>query len=174
MKYFDALANSSFKTTDDGRKLFFPLGTLSLGYVIPSEKDFEKLRKGVRTYLMVSLMVIIGSVPFMGPLASLILLPFLIVPYALWVYAQCRHLDRTDERLTVKEAIAGQAIGHSKFALWSLEVCSALLVVSGIFILAVDPDNWLVGIASVFIFGFCTVMIGRMLVVKRRQGYRQA
>jgi hypothetical protein len=172
MGYFDALASTSFKTTDDGRRLFFPLGAFGRGYVVSSEEDFARLRKGVKIYLIVSLLLIIGSIPFMGPLGGLILLPFLVVPYALWAYAQCRNLERTDERLTVNEALVGQALQHSKFGLWSLEVCSVLFVVAGIFILAADPKNWLVGLASIVFFGFCTVMIGRMLMVKRRQGYR--
>ena len=169
MGYFDALASGSFKTTDDGRKLFFPLGALGRGYTISSEKDFERLRKSVKIYIIVSLLLIFGSILFVGPLGGLLILPFLLVSYALWVYTQCRHLDRTDERLTINEALVGQALQHSKVGLWSLEVCSALFVVAGIFILAADPKNWLTGIASIVFFSFCAVMIGRMLLAKRRQ-----
>jgi hypothetical protein len=172
MGYFDALASGSFKTTDDGRKLFFPVGAFGRGYIVPSEGEFEKLRKGVKIYLIVSLLLIICVVPFAGPLSGVVLVPFLVGPYALWAYMQSRHMERTDERLTVNEAIVGQALLHSKVGLWSLEICSALFVVAGIFILAADPKNWLMGIASVLFFGFCAIMIGRMLVAKRRHGYR--
>ena len=174
MGYFDTLASGSFKTTDDGRKLFFPLGALGRGYTISSEKDFERLRKSVKSYLIVALLLMLGSILFMGPLGGLIILPFLLVPYELWVYTQCRHLDRTDERLTVNEALVGQALQHSKIGLWALEVCSALFVVAGIFIVAADPKNWLIGTASIVFFGFCAVMIGRMLVAKRRQAVRHS
>lgn len=172
MGYFDALASGSFKTTEDGRKLFFPAGAFGRGYVVPSEGEFEKLRKGVKIYLIVALLLIICLVPFAGALTGVVLVPVLIAPYALWAYMQCRHMERTDERLTVREAIVGQALLHSTFGLWALEICAALFVVAGIFILAADPKNWLMGIASVLFFGFCAALIGRMLIAKSRHGYR--
>ena len=43
MGYFDALTSSYFKTTPDGRKLFFPWGVLGRGYTIDSEQDYERL-----------------------------------------------------------------------------------------------------------------------------------
>ena len=59
MGYFDALTSSSFKTTEDGRRLFFPWGTLGRGYAIPSEEEFERLRRRVKAYLAISLPLII-------------------------------------------------------------------------------------------------------------------
>jgi hypothetical protein len=41
----DALTNSSFKTTKDGRRFFFPWGVLGRGYLIPNEQDFDRLRR---------------------------------------------------------------------------------------------------------------------------------
>jgi len=51
--YFDAVTSSSFKTTEDGRRLFFPWGTLGRGYVIGSDKEFGRLRSCVKAYCAV-------------------------------------------------------------------------------------------------------------------------
>ena len=108
MGYFDALTSSSFKTAEDGRKLFFPWGTVGRGYVIPSEDEFERLRGHVKAYLVISLPLIIVVATWNGLLGGVVVLPFLIVPYALWARAQCRRLTQTDEKLTLSESVASQ------------------------------------------------------------------
>ena len=44
MGYFDALTSGTFKTTPDGKRLFFPWGTLGRGYIVGTETDYERLR----------------------------------------------------------------------------------------------------------------------------------
>src|SRR4051812_7202496 len=58
--YFDALTSSSFKTTPDGRRLFFPWGTFGHGYIIGSEPEFRRLQRQLRIYLIVALSLIVG------------------------------------------------------------------------------------------------------------------
>jgi hypothetical protein len=60
MGYFDALTSGYFKTAPDGRKLFFPWGVLGRGYTINSEPDYERLRRQVKAYTVVSLVLIVG------------------------------------------------------------------------------------------------------------------
>ena len=55
MGYFDALTSSSFKITEDGRRLFCPWGTLGRAYAIPSEREFERLHRCVKAHRVVSL-----------------------------------------------------------------------------------------------------------------------
>ena len=52
MGYFEALASSSFKTAADGSRLFFPSGRRGRGYVIASERDYQRLRRQIKTYLV--------------------------------------------------------------------------------------------------------------------------
>ena len=66
MGYFDALTSSSFKITQDGRRLFFPWGTLSSGYAVPSEENFERLRRSVKAYMVISLSLISLAVTWQG------------------------------------------------------------------------------------------------------------
>ena len=61
MGYFDALASSSFKIAQDGRRLFFPWGIFGSGYVIGPEEAFVRLRQQVKIYHIISLSLIISS-----------------------------------------------------------------------------------------------------------------
>jgi hypothetical protein len=60
MGYFDALTSGYCKTAPDGRKLFFPRGVLGRAYAIDSQQDYERLRRQVKTYTIVSLVLIVG------------------------------------------------------------------------------------------------------------------
>jgi hypothetical protein len=40
--------------------LFFPWGVLGRGYTIDSEQDYERLRRQVKAYTIVSLVLIVG------------------------------------------------------------------------------------------------------------------
>ena len=169
MGYFDALTSSSFKTTEDGRWLFFPYGTLGRGYAIPSEEEYERLRRHVKAYMVVSLPLIVIAGNWKGSLGGAAILPVLIVPYILWAQFQCRRLHRTDEKLTLSESIAGQGRAHSTVGLWLLDVGALTFVGAGVLILLLDPRNWLVATGSVAFFGLCAVMFAGMLIGKRRE-----
>jgi len=168
--YFDALTSSSFKTKEDGTRLFFPWGTFGRGYSVPSAEEFERLRRGVKAYLMVALPLSITlALVISGTWAGIVLLPFLIVPYVLWARAQCRRLGQTDERRTLGEVYAAQARTHSAITLWVFEIASLALVAAEVFSLAMDPTNWASALASISAFGLFAVAFGWMLRAKRLQ-----
>lgn len=169
MGYFDALTSSSFKTTADGRRLFFPWGTLGRGYAIPSEEEFARLRRHVKAYMVISLPLIIVAVTWRGFVGGAAILPVLIVPYAIWAQFQCRRLRETDEKLTLRESVAVQARAHSTIGLWLLEVGAITFVGAGLLILLLDPSNWLIATGSITFFGLCAVIFARMLISKRRE-----
>ena len=122
MDYLDALVSGSFQRTDDGRRLFFPWGALGRGYAVPSEEDFERLRKNVRTYLLICVPLALVAVTWKGLAGGLTLLPLLVLPYVLWARAQRLRLRVTAERLTWSESVALQARAHSTVVLWLLEL----------------------------------------------------
>ena len=169
MGYFDALTSSCFKTTEDGRRLFFPWGTLGRGYAVASEVEFQRLRQRVKAYLVISLPLIIVAVIWKGFLGGTAILPLLLVPYIVWVQSQCRHLESTDEKLTFSESVAGQARAHGTIGLWLLELTALAFVGGGVFILLLDPANWLVAVGSIAFFGLGAVMFARMLLSKRHE-----
>lgn len=177
MGYFDALASSSFKTTEDGRRLFFPWGvlgpwpwgTLGRGYAIPSEEEFVRLHRRVKSFMVVSLPLIITAVIWKGFSSGLAILAFLMIPYAFWAQMQSRRLDRTDEKLTLGESLASQARAHSGVGLWLLEVGALAFVAIGVFMLLLDSENWHLALGSIAFFGLCAVVFARMLITKRRE-----
>lgn len=169
MGYLDALTSSSFKTTEDGRKLFFPWGTVGRGYAIPSEAEFERLCRSVKAYMVISLPLIILAVTWKGVLGGSAILPLLIVPYVLWAQSQCRRLQRTEETLTLSESMAGHARVHSTVGLWLLELAALAFVGAGALILVLDPSNWLIAAASIGLFGLWAAVFSRMLFNKRRE-----
>ena len=66
MGYFDALTSSAFKTTPDGRRLFFPWGALGHGYEIGPEQDYETLRRRIKLWIVVALVLILAHIPIAG------------------------------------------------------------------------------------------------------------
>lgn len=172
MGYFDALTTSSFKTSEDGHRLFFPWGALGRGYRIPSEQDFERLRHKVKVYMMASLPVIIGVSIVAGLGVTVLLLIVLVVAYVLWAHLQCRGMVQVAEKYTISESMASQAREHGSFGLWLIEIGSAAFVAMGIFILIVDPSSWLIAAASILFFGLGTLIFGKMIATRNRQDSR--
>ena len=99
MGYLDAVASRAVKRTDDGRRLFFPWGPLGRGYVVPSEEDFDRLRRNVKTYLLICLLLGPVAVAWKGVGGGLTLLPLLVLPYLLWARAQRLRLRVIAEKL---------------------------------------------------------------------------
>ena len=64
--------------------------------------------------------------------------------------------------------MTSQARAHSVTGLWLLQIGALAFVALGIFILVVDPDNWLVALGSIVFFGLCAGFATRLLVLRRR------
>ena len=168
MGYFDALTSGYFRTTEDGRRLFFPWGPIGRGYVVGTAEQFRRLRRRIRSYYVVSLPLTIGAVVFAGLLGGAVILPVVIVPYAIWVRIQCRDLALADERLTFTESRINQAREFNTVTLWLLEISSLAFVAAGLFLLVIDLTSWTAGLVGIVFFGLCAFTFARMLMVKRR------
>jgi hypothetical protein len=90
MGYFDALTTSYFKTAADGRKPFFPCGVLGRGYFLGSERDYEQLRRRLKTYTILALVATAGSTALQIPIAAIVTPTLLIAFYSLWVSCRLR------------------------------------------------------------------------------------
>ena len=66
MGYFDALTSGAFKTTPEGRRLFFPWGAMGRGYEIGPEQDYETLRRRIKLWTIVGLVLILAALPTAG------------------------------------------------------------------------------------------------------------
>lgn len=169
MGYFDALTSSSFKTTKDGRRLFFPWGTLGRGYLIPTEEEYEKLRRKVKLYFIICLPITILLVSRLNFLGDLLLLLVLTVPYLFWANKQSRKFEPSNEKYTFKQSFGTQAREHNVLTLWLLEIGSLAFVAAGIFILVKDITNWPAALASIVFFGLCAVVFAKMIFVRNQQ-----
>jgi hypothetical protein len=165
MGYFDALTSSAFKTTEDGRRLFFPWGVLGRGYVL-TERQYEKLRGQVKIYMIVTLVLVIAVVVLKEYLATAVVVAFLIGFYLIWMKFVLADLQPSEERLSLEESMTSQAITHNPVMLWFLTILSFAFVAAGVLILIVDPASWLIALGGIVFFGLCALMMTRMLMLR--------
>jgi Ca2+/Na+ antiporter len=168
MGYFDALTSGTFKTTQDGRRLFFPWGVLGSGYCIASEQDYQRLRQQVKGYMIVTLVLIIAAGSFKGYVVSVVVAALLTTAYVAWMWHLLRRLKNSGERLSLQESMTSQANASGALVLWLLEIASLALIGGGIFMVVVDPSQWPVALASIIFSGLCAAKMTRMLVLRRR------
>lgn len=109
--FLDRLLDQRFTTTEDGRDLFFPWGWMGGGYVIPSNREYQKLRRRMALclklgvpILMVAILSIVhyaeyvtGSL-WMGAVMGLSFGIFAEGCYQLWLSYQYRSLKRTQQK----------------------------------------------------------------------------
>jgi hypothetical protein len=174
MGYFDGLTSGSFKTTEDGRRHFFPWGVLGGGYAIASEQDYQRLRTQVKTYMVVTLVLVIASgmyEPYRAPLAAAALL---VCFYLGWMRRLLPRMARSDEKLSMQESMTSQARAHSAAMLWILEIASIIFVVTGIAMLVFDPGSRLTALFCTAFFALCAAKIARLIVLRNRTAATRA
>jgi hypothetical protein len=166
MGYFDGLTSGSFKTSQDGRRLFFPCGVLGSGYAIASERDYQRLRQHVKAYTVVTLVAVIASgiyEPYLAPLAAAALL---VCFYLAWMWRVLPRLQRSGERLSLQESMTSQA--HGAVVLWLLAIACIVFVVTGVVMLVFDSTSRLTALACTVFFGLCAAKIARLLALRHR------
>jgi hypothetical protein len=192
MGYFDALTSAAFKTKADGQKLFYPYGYLGHGYLIPSETEYERLRRSYKkiwiiTFILVILIVVVISIlssslaslsadssilvlaiSFITLLLSAFLIAFLI-GYVIWARVQCRGLQRSTEKLKYSEALSNETHHLSSKLLWFFEVVSIIFVMYGLLLLIADPSQWVLAVILITFFATIAVVYARMIRSKRQQ-----
>ncbi len=166
--YFDALTNSNFKTAQDGTKLFFPWGVLGSGYCITSEPDYVRLRRQIKIYVAVGLLLSIASVLLLGYFFAFAIGLFGLGFYSVWTRYELRRLKKSDERLSLHESMTSQALAHDWTVLRLVQISSIVLAVSGGIMLFAGMGNPLIALASVIFFGSCAAFISRMVLLRQR------
>jgi amino acid transporter len=185
MGYFDALTSAAFKTNAAGQKLFYPYGHLGRGYLIPSETQYERLRRSYKKIWILTLILVVSTVLVTSILSStseasilalvFVLITFLfiaflfafIIGYIVWARVQCRGLQRSTEKLKYTEALSNETHHLSPKLLWLLEVVSILLVLYGVFLLIEDPSQWLFSVILIAFFATIAVIYAKMIRTKR-------
>jgi|EndMetStandDraft_5_1072996.scaffolds.fasta_scaffold652672_1 hypothetical protein len=177
MGYFDALTESSFRTTQDGHRLFFPWGPWGRGYVVPSEKQYQRLHQKLKAFMMAALIPVIGLAIMTRYGTAVVMGVIVMALYPAWILHLVHGLPPSEDRLPVpklREHVAAQARANSLASLWFMLVASSLFFVVGAFMIW-TPGNRLWGILCILLFGPGVPFATTMLVLRRRpaQGARQ-
>jgi hypothetical protein len=178
MRFLDDLVNKAFQPDQDGRRLYYPW-PLGRGYIVPSEAEFQRIRKNLKIFCVIAFLWFLGLLPLIpvissqGDLRGAILGVYFFMPFEIWLYFQCRHLKRADEGLMFHERIVKRAAKVPIHLLLVYEIVSVGFVVAGILIIRIDWRHWLYSLASMVaigFFGFRGVIAAKMIVAKRQQG----
>ena len=172
--YFNALTSGNFKTTADGRKLFFPWGAAGRGYVIPTPQDYERLYRQIKIYTIVSLVLIVAPISLRYYLAGFAIATLLMVFYAAWARYLVRDMEPSQERMSVSDNMATQARMHKGWVLWLLGLASITFVAIGIAMLIIEPSKWFISLSTIAFFGLCTGAFVRMILLRRRMAASQS
>jgi hypothetical protein len=173
MGYFNALTECCFKTAQDGRKLFFPWGTLGRGYIIETQQDYERLERQVRLYMSLVLPSAIGAsglFTYFGLFTVTLLVAFWAIGTSIWLHRAKRGLQPSKERLSLQENMTTQALALGAGGVWLLLVMALAFVVGGIFLLTIDPRKWLIALATIIFSGVGAAFFAAMLVLRRGSG----
>ena len=168
MGYFDALTSRAFKTTPDGRRLFLPLGELGRGYEIGPEQDYETLRRRIKLWIIVGLVLTLVAGQLVGFLAGFVVTAAMIAFYCGWMRYVLRGLRPSAERPTVRESIITQARAQSPVLLWTFLIVSIAFVLAGFFILMAAPGKSPTAIAGILFFGACAAVFVFMLIQRQQ------
>jgi hypothetical protein len=144
-----------FKTAQDGHKLVYPWGALSLvggapaaGYVITSGQQYKLLRRQLRANAVVWLVLVgiaswirvylIAHPDFLDPPLPIVIVVWCFIAFVVWCFITfdmswrrylVRGMPQSDERLSRKELALGRV------ALSFLAILGFALIVTDIFIL---------------------------------------
>lgn len=168
MGYFDGLTSGSFKTAQDGRRLFFPWGYLGRGYVLASDQEAERLRRQVKAYYVVMLVAIVATSGVHAFMLSAAVAALAIVFYAVWARRQVARLQPAQEAMSFGESAQAQARAYGPGKLWMLEASSLAFVAIGGFLYVAEPANRTMALLTIVFFGCCAAVIGYMVVIRRR------
>lgn len=156
MNYFESIADSYFKKSNEGKDVFYPWGVLGKGYIIPTEEKAIELRKSFKKGGIISLLFVYFTL-YMGkafglPVAAGFLILYTFV-YYIYVQTITRHMEKTSERLTLMESYFNMSRSLSWLNLILLTSGCLMFVVAGTWIMVQNKGFW-IGLSSVVFFGF--------------------
>lgn len=183
MRYFTYIAEQSFNTDAEGRRVFYLGSPFSRPYIVADSTTesrlFRKLTWHYRVFLSA---LIIGQVFLLPPiirqpwiffayLGGLVALQWLVL--RLVFLTDIRALSRASARLSLRTFYATTAQRHSGGGLLLGFIGSLALVAAGVVMLFAGGGLSAVGITAVVFFGACAVAWGYALMLKHAQNRGQ-
>ena len=167
MGYFDALAASSFKNLENGKRAFYPWGRFGKGYELRDEAQYAALRRLVVSYYVVGLPLAVLAGISRNWIILAVVLALVLLAYFLLIRRHIQGLPAAGEKLTFKDSYEAQARRHNPIVLWLLLILSLAFVAGGVFLLA-DGGDPLAAVFCIAFFGACAGIAGWMLLTRGR------
>ena len=168
MGYFDNITSSMFKTSQDGKKLFYPFGVFGQGYIIPDEISYNKIYKLIKINYMVMVpnSIIAGSGRNVYKVSLLVLYTII---YLWWINKECRKFETTSEKYTFRERTINFAGIFNSKILWMFNIVAIAFIIASVVVILKDISDLLIGIAGIIFFGFGLYVFSKMLLIKRQE-----
>jgi len=176
MRYFTYIAEQSFKSDNEGHRLFYIGSPLSRPYLIPDEPTESRLFRKMTWYYRIFLSALILGQSFL--IRYFIFRPWLFLAFLAFVMAlqwfvlrvifhyDLRLLQRRTSRLSLRTFYLGMAQRHSESGLVLGLLGAIAFVVCGLFISSAGGWMLAVGLPAVIFFGGCAVGWGYALHLK--------
>jgi hypothetical protein len=139
------------------------------GYVVPTEDEYERLRRNAKIFTAALLVPIIVPAALQMVVATVVIAAVIALLYLLWAYALVRRLEPSAEKLSMRDTLSTQAFTHNAATLWLLEFLSLGFVAAGIFLLVRDSANWPITLLSVVLFAPGAGVFAFMLMLRRER-----
>jgi hypothetical protein len=156
-----------FRTTNDGRILFFPCGYWGRSYVLASPQDYDRLRRqlGIYQFFCALLAVVLIRQNW---IVGCSVIALVIAFTAVWMRRLVAGLERTNERLSPRECWTQLAVRYGVFRLWAVEMIALVFIGTCIMLLVSGRGEWPMLLLMVLFSGLGAAISGYMLVLRRR------
>ncbi len=170
-----------FAVTEDGRKLFLPSGRLNLGYILPSEETYARLRRVVKVQFLVMSVLSSGMIVWMDSYQSKALVaalaPLVVGGQRLLSWFLCRGLETINHPPARRAFIAIH--GRSYAVRETVEYALIGLATLGAFLASaewrLEPRGLVVFVVSMAAvnIGLSSIPFAMLLFAKWREAHRR-
>jgi len=158
LRPFEACAACLFLIDARNRPVFF-------GKVVPSEADYQDLRKSIAWVFAITLLTGLWLVQLAAPSWLLLMLSAAFsIGGGLWVQRVGADWERSDRRVSVQQVFDNFAKHFSPLFVWFMFICSALVTLRDLLTHGLD-DARVVGICF---FGLVAIVFAWILRAQRR------
>lgn len=113
MGYFEGLVGGAFKKDSQGRAVFYPMGVLANGRVLPDDATEQRVRTFMVRYYMIGLPLAVLTGAFGSWWMILAVLAGLGAWFVVGTRALLQGCPVSEEKLTVKEGYRNSAVAHN-------------------------------------------------------------
>ncbi len=169
MRYLSEGISNQFQTDREGRRVFYPYGSLGAGYVLQCPEQEQGLKKQNMVFCVLAIIIVSLTQYYAGLAAVLFFaVPIIYLFYFLWVRFVTKGLDTSDERLRVdKGNYRRKALSMRWRELIIISVSSFLFFLLGLYAV-IQGDMFWEGVILALVFGVFVFLTAFMTLIKVR------